>query len=256
MSFMKAHNFNWVRLWTTEMAQVSTSDDPYEKIIAPPFKWIRTGPEKADDGAPKDNFTQPDPKYFDRMRSRIIQAGQNGIYVSVMLFNGYMWQFDEMPADGNPFESGNNVNALVCSSGVCPSNNSEIPAVAWSYEQAYLQKVVDTVNDWPAAVTRLPPTPLPGSRAATVAPSDGWAPAKSIRTPCPASLDPAAFDGPIIEPGEVCQSVVLPPVGITGTIVPGFQLTKHGHGGGTSQGPFQFFEGGHLLAGVSAHFQG
>jgi hypothetical protein len=146
MSFMKAHNFNWMRLWTTEMAQVSTSDDPCENIIAPPFKWIRTGPEKADDGAPKDNFTQPDPKYFDRMRSRIIQAGQNGIYVSVMLFNGYMWQFDEMPADGNPFESGNNVNSLVCS-GVCPSNNSEIRAAAWSYEQAYLQKVVDTVND-------------------------------------------------------------------------------------------------------------
>jgi hypothetical protein len=148
MSFMKAHNFNWMRLWTSEMARLSKSDDPYENIVSPPFKWVRSGPGKANDGAPKYDFTQLDQNYFDRMRARVIQAGQNGIYVSVMLFNGYMWQFDEISTDGNPFETGNNANSIACD-GICPSDNSQISAQAWSYEQAYLRKVVDTVNDLP-----------------------------------------------------------------------------------------------------------
>ena len=148
LSFMKAHNFNWMRLWTTEMAQLSTSDDPFENIIGPPFKWQRSSTCCANDGGNRFDFTQLDQNYFDRMRARVIQAGQNGIYVSVMLFNGYMWEFDEIGTDGNPFETGNNVNGVNCG-GVCPSDNSQLPAAAWGYEQAYLQKVVDTVNDLP-----------------------------------------------------------------------------------------------------------
>jgi hypothetical protein len=148
MNFMVAHNFNWMRLWTSEMAQASTSDDPYEDIIGPPFKWLRASTCCANDGGNMFDFTQLNLNYFSRMRSRIIQAKQNGIYVSVMLFNGYMWQFDENGGDGNPFESGNNVNAIGCGE-VCPSANAQIPSEAWSYEQSYLQQVVDTVNDLP-----------------------------------------------------------------------------------------------------------
>jgi hypothetical protein len=59
-----------------------------------------------------------------------------------------MWQFDEIGTDGNPFEVGNNVNSINCG-GICPSDNAQIPAAAWSFEQAYLRKVVDTVNDLP-----------------------------------------------------------------------------------------------------------
>jgi hypothetical protein len=146
MSFMKAHNFNWMRLWTTEMVQASTSDDPYENIIGPPYKWARSSTCCANDGGNKFDFTQLDQNFFDRMRSRVIQAGQNGIYVSVMLFDGYNWEFDATSMDGNPFETGNNVNSVSCG-GTCPSDNSQISAQAWGYEQAYLRKVVDTVND-------------------------------------------------------------------------------------------------------------
>lgn len=63
-----------------------------------------------------------------------------------MLFNGYMWQFDEMGTDANPFELINNVNSINCG-GTCPSDDSQLPTAAWAFEQAYLRKVVDTVND-------------------------------------------------------------------------------------------------------------
>jgi hypothetical protein len=148
MTFMASHGFNWMRAWTTEMSHLSTSDDPFEDVIAPPFKWARSTTCCANDGENKFDFTQLDPNYLSRMRARVIQAGQNGIYVSIMLFNGYMWQFDVVSTDGNPFESDNNVNSISCS-GTCPSNNSKISAQAWSYEQAYLRRVVDTVHDLP-----------------------------------------------------------------------------------------------------------
>jgi hypothetical protein len=146
MNFMVTHNFNFMRLWTAEMVQVSKSDDPYEDNIGPPFKWARSSTCCANDGGNKFDFTRLDQNYFDRLRARVIQAGQNRIYVSVMLFNGYMWQFDETGTDGNPFKAGNNVNSIDCG-GTCPSDNSQIPAATWSFEEAYLRKVVDTVND-------------------------------------------------------------------------------------------------------------
>jgi hypothetical protein len=148
LAFMVAHDFNWMRLWTTEVAYAAPSDDGYEDIIGPPYKWVRAGPSQANDGLAAYDFTQLDPSYFARMRARVIQAGQSGVYVSVMLFNGYMWEFDENGTDGNPFEKGNNVNGIDCGS-TCPSDDSRLPATAWTYETQYLQKVVDTVNDLP-----------------------------------------------------------------------------------------------------------
>jgi hypothetical protein len=59
-----------------------------------------------------------------------------------------MWNNDVNPADGNPFEKGNNINSIDCSA-TCPSDKSKIPSTAWGYETQYLQKVVDTVDDLP-----------------------------------------------------------------------------------------------------------
>ena len=80
------------------------------------------------------------------MRERTIIAGKNGIYVSVMLFNAYEWQFDTNTKDGDPFAAGNNINAIDCP-GSCPTNNAELSDAAWNVESAYIRKVIDTVND-------------------------------------------------------------------------------------------------------------
>lgn len=147
INFLVSHNHNWFRLWTAEMANVAGRGfDPFENIIAPPFKWMRTGPGTANDGKPKFDFTRLDQAYFDRMRSRVIQAGQNGLYVSVMIFDGYEWQWDTGPADGNPFAPENNVNSVNCL-GIVPSDFDIMPASVWAIQQAYIRKVVDTVHD-------------------------------------------------------------------------------------------------------------
>jgi hypothetical protein len=147
MKWMVAHNFNFMRLWTAELPNAGPGPDYWEgNFVALPWKWQRSGPGNATDGGLKFDLTKLDQNYFDRMRSRVITAGQNGIYVAVMLFNGFEWQNDINSKDGNPFLDLNNINAINCP-GTCPSDSSQMPDQVWKIEQAYIRKVVDTVND-------------------------------------------------------------------------------------------------------------
>ena len=58
------------------------------EVIVEPVPYLRTGPGSAADGEPRFDLSQPNPVYFDRLRRRVIAAGERGIYVSVMLFEG------------------------------------------------------------------------------------------------------------------------------------------------------------------------
>jgi hypothetical protein len=146
MKWMVAQNFNFMRLWTAELTDSADTDDVDENTVALPWKWLRTGPGQANDGGLKFDLSKFDQSYFDRMRARIITAGQNGIYVSVMLFNGYELQFETNPVDGDPYRDSNNINNVSCP-GNCPTDGSQMSDEVWNIEKAYIQKVVDTVND-------------------------------------------------------------------------------------------------------------
>ena len=146
MKWMVAHNFNFMRLWTAELPDSGDIHDVDERIVALPWRWLRTGPGNANDGGLKFDLTKFDQSYFDRMRARTITAGQNGIYVSVMLFNGYEFQFDTHPTDGDPFQDSNNINHVSCP-GNCPTDSAQMSDEVWNIEKAYMRKVIDTVND-------------------------------------------------------------------------------------------------------------
>lgn len=145
IQFMVSHNFNFMRMWTSWITNADVSEEPCCKVLGP-FPWARTGPGVADDGAPLFDFSQFDAEYFHRLRSRVVTAGENGIYVAVMLFNGFEFQFAGKKTQGNPFDGANNVNDVNCG-GLCPTDRSQMPEIVWRYEQAYIRKVVDTVND-------------------------------------------------------------------------------------------------------------
>ncbi len=146
VNWMVLHNFNFMRLWTEELPNHTSTVDPYDGFVGLPWKWSRTGPGIANDGGLTFDLSKLDQRYFDRMRSRIITAGNKGIYVSVMLFNGFEWQFDTHAKDGNPFLRCNNVNGISCPA-TCPTDLSQMSADVWRYEQAYIRKVIDAVND-------------------------------------------------------------------------------------------------------------
>lgn len=155
LDFLTQNNHNFFRLWSWEQARwtVETSDDNYRFSQMP---FARSGPDTALDGLLKFNLTQFNQAYFDRMRARIIQAGDRGMYVSIMLFDG--WSIEQNkggfaaqnPWRGHPFNSSNNVNSI---DGDTNNNNSgeeihslAIPAIT-SIQEAYVRKVIDSVND-------------------------------------------------------------------------------------------------------------
>jgi hypothetical protein len=146
MKWMVAQNFNFMRLWTAELPDSADTDDVDENTVGLPWKWLRTGPGLANDGGLKFDLTKLDQSYFDRMRARTITARQNGIYVSVMLFNGYELQFEANPIDGDPYRASNNINNIDCP-GNCPTDSSQMSDEVWNIERTYIQKVIDTVND-------------------------------------------------------------------------------------------------------------
>jgi hypothetical protein len=97
-----------------------------------------------------DRFNQA---YFDRLRSRIIEAGNRGIYVSIMLFDG--WSIESKnenhhPWIGHPFNGSNNINGIdgdVNADGQGTETHTLQNATVTAYQEAYVDKVIDTVND-------------------------------------------------------------------------------------------------------------
>jgi len=144
LDFLVAHNHNFFRLWTWEQPH-SFDNDPANLLYFAQFPWPRPGPGTASDGKPRFDLAQLDQSYFDRMRARIIAARDRGIYVAVMLFDGWDLANAYNPTSGGfPYGAGNNINGIA--SGGPESQALAIAAVT-QLQEAYVRKVIDTVND-------------------------------------------------------------------------------------------------------------
>ena len=115
-----------------------------------PQPWARTGPGTAKDGKPKFDLRNFDPAYFDRLRERAAAAGERGIYVAVMLFDGWALHLSPAPdnVEGHPFYAANNVNGIGISSIIDYQVLPLDPRVQ-ALQAAYIRKVVDTLHDLP-----------------------------------------------------------------------------------------------------------
>ena len=139
LDLMEANNHNFMRLWSG-----------WELPFFEPQPWKRTGPEMARDGKPKFDLAQFDESYFERLRDRVVAARERNIYVSVMLFEGWLLRFIPGSAAQHPFHPTNNVNDINADTnddGVIIEahtlNNSAVTAI----QEAYVRKVIDTLND-------------------------------------------------------------------------------------------------------------
>jgi hypothetical protein len=152
LDWMQKLNHNFIRMWTWEPVTWNTKANRENKLhTAAPHPWARTGPGKATDGKPKFDLKKYDSTYFDRLRQRISAAADRGIYVSIMLFEGWAMQFSQQAWDGHPFNPKNNIN------DINPDQNKDgrgleiytlsNPAVT-ALQEAYVRKVIDTVNSF------------------------------------------------------------------------------------------------------------
>ena len=148
LDFLTERHHNFIRLWTWDLSR--HVDESGETVYTSPFPWPRTGPEKALDGKSKFDLSRFEQGYFDRLRERVRSAGQRGIYVSIMLFEGWGVQFAREAWAGHPFNPANNANGVDGDPdhtgkglAVC---TLQVPAVT-EVQEAYVRRVIDTVND-------------------------------------------------------------------------------------------------------------
>ena len=152
LEWMECQHFNFMRGWAWE--QTTWDTFTVERIPYAPLPYQRTGPGEALDGLPKFDLTALNDEYFERLRSRVTAAGERGIYVSVMLFQG--WSIDQRserglnPWDGHPFNARNNINGLdgdPQGSGGGRAIHTLSIAEVTRLQDAYVYKLVDTLND-------------------------------------------------------------------------------------------------------------
>lgn len=144
LEFQKKYNHNFFRLWAQELPKSAQGRND-EVWYRSPFPWQRTGPGTATDGKPRFDMTKLDQTFFDRMHSRVASARDYGIFVCIMLFDGYGPQFARNPEDGFPYDKDNNINGIAC--GGKESQTLLDPDVT-KLQEAYVKKVIDTVNNF------------------------------------------------------------------------------------------------------------
>ena len=154
LAFLTDHGHNFFRLWCWE--QVYWTCMWRGSYRTDPMIYVRTGPGTAADGKPKFDLQQLDPRHFDRMRHRVIAAGKRGIYVSIMLFDG--WSVEPKAGDYDnpwpfhPFHRDNNINGVDGD----PSRHADgrdthglrVPDIT-AVQERYIRHVIETVGDQP-----------------------------------------------------------------------------------------------------------
>jgi uncharacterized protein DUF6298 len=152
IQFARARKLNYLRNWTLMSTGCGV---PLQCAVAYPMPYKRvSGFGSANDGGWKFDLNQFDEEFFNRLRSRVIDAGNHGIYVSIMLYDVYAFSNFSAPHSpmwgGNVFNAANNINGVTADTNgdgwgveffTAPS--SEIRAL----QKKYVEKVIDSVND-------------------------------------------------------------------------------------------------------------
>ncbi|MBI4605157.1 MAG: hypothetical protein HY721_24600 [Planctomycetes bacterium] len=162
LDFLERHGHNFIRLWAWDSAVWDTrangglGKDFVHRVA--PLPWARTGPGQALDGKPRFDLKRFDPEYFERLRARVSAARKRGIYVSVMLFEGWGLRHGNRgraAPDGwawraHPFHRDNNASGIdgdADSDGLSGEVHTLKDPAVNAIQAAYIRKVVETVND-------------------------------------------------------------------------------------------------------------
>ena len=151
LDFLTRYGHNFFRLWRWEAPKWTDVQPPGVVKYCRPHPWARTGPGLAADGKPKFDLEVFDPEYFQRLRDRVSQAGERGIYVSVMLFEGWEFQFTDAWTY-HPFRGPNNINDIDADPGGRGTLYHQLRTDTMgkrvlALQEAYVRKIIETVGD-------------------------------------------------------------------------------------------------------------
>jgi hypothetical protein len=156
LDFLERHGHNFIRLWSWEQAQWMQFVDKGVPVRYKPHPYQRTGPGKALDGGLKFDLTEFNDEYFQRLRRRVELAGERGIYVSVMFFQGFSLDKRRGNAKagnawhGHPLNKANNINAIDGNPSGDDSGHEihelKVPEIT-RLQEAFVRRMIDTVGD-------------------------------------------------------------------------------------------------------------
>lgn len=152
LDFLVRHDHNVARLWSVEHTKINDNDAD----LTTPMPYLRAANAgKANDGGEKFDLDRLNPAYFDRLRRRTLQARDRGVYVIVMLFQG--WSIEDKggrvnPWPYHPFHRENNISGV---DGDLDGDGQGKELHSWLGEnhpitrlqRAYVRRVIETVND-------------------------------------------------------------------------------------------------------------
>ncbi len=159
MEFLRRYHLNFIRLWRQEEA------------LWEPLPYTRTGPGLALDGGPKFDLSRLNPVFFDRLSARVREAGARGIYVGVMLFQG--WGIErkdparlEDPWPYHPFHRANNINDVDGDpdgngDGSETHSLSDVRVTEW--QERFVRRVVDVLNPYDNVIYEIANESTPAS---------------------------------------------------------------------------------------------
>ena len=151
LDLLERHGHNFFRLWRWEAPKWTDAQPAGTIKFCQPHPWKRTGPGVAADGKPKFDLASFDPAYFERLTQRLAKARDRGMYVSVMLFEGWEMQFTDA-WKFHPFHGPNNVNGIDADPngrGIRYNElqNDAVGKKVLALQEAYVSKVIGTVTD-------------------------------------------------------------------------------------------------------------
>jgi hypothetical protein len=149
LDFLAERGHNFIRLWRWEQVRSQAAGGEFHLCMAPQ-PWARTGPGTATDGKPSFDLDRFDEAFFGRLRDRVVVAGRRGIYVAVMLFDGFGLHLSPAPdhVEGHPFHAANNSNGVGIGS-ILDYQVLPLDPRVQQLQEAYLHKAVDTLGDLP-----------------------------------------------------------------------------------------------------------
>ena len=177
LDFLERHGHNFLRLWIWEQASRAPWSRDETRFL--PLPYERPGPGAALDGQPRFDLESFNQAFFERLRSRVAKAQEHGVYVSVMLFQGFSldqkgheletstWAsirrrlsklglghpYMEVnnPWIDHPFNKENNINGLdgdpLSHGDGRDVHTLRIPEVT-RIQEAFVRKMIDTLNEF------------------------------------------------------------------------------------------------------------
>ncbi|TWU30716.1 hypothetical protein Poly41_66210 [Novipirellula artificiosorum] len=171
LAWLQRYGHNFTRGWTWEPTRWDTTGMKAVQWrngnhYVAPHPWQRTGPGLALDGKPRFDLEKLNPDYLERLRSRVAKAQQAGVFISIMLFEGYGVQFQGDAWPNHPFNPANNINGIdgdADSDGKAIEIHQLASKTVTRVQEAYVRRIVETLNGFDNVLYEISNETHPGS---------------------------------------------------------------------------------------------